>query len=130
MTTAGQLRRAGVYVPPNIPDHEEADAIHFTRSGVVRPAMEELAQRTAELVREELAHNPPPPRETYTLADLRVVLACESDSAVYRTLEKLRLRAYAPGKYRVREVNNAMAKASLRERMAAGYVDEKGREAA
>lgn len=35
MTTAGQLRRAGAYVPPHVPDHEIADAIHFTQAGLV-----------------------------------------------------------------------------------------------
>lgn len=35
MTTAGQLRHAGVYVPAHIPDHETVDAIHFTVAGLV-----------------------------------------------------------------------------------------------
>lgn len=39
MITAGQLRRAGVYVPPHVPDHETVDAIHFAAGAVVvRPA--------------------------------------------------------------------------------------------
>ncbi len=66
--------------------------------------------------------------ETYTLADLRRVLACESESAVYRTLEKIRVRPYAAGKYRVKDVRDGMARAARREAQAAGYLDANGRE--
>jgi hypothetical protein len=87
-------------------------------------------RRIAEHLHALLTVQPPAPKETYSVADLHVVLGCDSDSAVYRTLEKLRVRPYAPGKYRVADVKNGMAKAALRARQAAGYVDEKGREVA
>lgn len=87
-----------------------------------------FAREVADLVVSMLICNPPPRRETYTLSDLRTVLACESDSAVYRSLKVLKIAAYSPGKYRRKDVENQIAKASFHARRAAGYLDEKGRE--
>ncbi len=42
MITAAQLRAAGVFVPPHVPDHEMVEAIHFHKAGSVRP-LEEIA---------------------------------------------------------------------------------------
>lgn len=123
MTNAGQLRRAGVYVPAHVADHE-------TWPPDVEAMVERATTLAVERVMELMRYVPPVRRETYTLADLRIVLACDSDSAVYRTLEKLKVRAYAPGKYRVKDVANAMANASVREQKAAGYLDQHGRVAA
>jgi hypothetical protein len=85
------------------------------------PEQANFALKVADLVVAKLHLSPPPCYETYTLNDLRTVLACESDSAVYRTLERLRVKPYCPGKYSRRDVENAMAKRSHEARRSAGW---------
>ncbi len=82
---------------------------------------EMIAHRVARIVLDRLTYVPLPIKETFTVNDLRDVLACESDSAVYRTLERLRVCAYTPGKYRRRDVLEGIARASFSARQARGW---------
>lgn len=44
MTTARQLRAAGVFVPAHVPDHEQVESINFAKVGTVKPFEEMAAQ--------------------------------------------------------------------------------------
>lgn len=47
-------------------------------------------------------------------AGAMALLACKSTGAFYRERQELKLCAYRPGKYRVRDIENALALAARR----------------
>ncbi len=77
------------------------------------PREEAIAQRTAELV---LARLPAVQSETIGPEALQVMLDCDSVSATYRRAKALGIRAYLPGKYRRKDVENAIARKSYNAR--------------
>lgn len=72
--------------------------------------LEALAQRVATLVAEKLSYTTP--NETLGIAEVMPLLNCRARSTAYRTLAALQVRAYLPGKYRRRDVENAIARMS------------------
>ncbi len=76
---------------------------------LLAPDLEAVAQRTAELV---LARMSAPVGETIGLDGLQTMLGCRSTSATYRAAAALNIRAYLPGKYRRKDVENAIARRS------------------
>lgn len=72
-------------------------------------SIEAVAVRTADLIRS----NPPRPLVVDT-AGAMSLLACDSTSAFHRERAALKLRPYRPGKYRVADIEHALARASQR----------------
>lgn len=79
---------------------------------------EAIARRTAELVLAMLPIGEPLP-ESVTPEGAMKMLACESESALYRELADLGVRAYRPGKHRRDDIVHAVALRSQRARQAA-----------
>lgn len=104
MATAGQLRTAGVYVPPHIPDHDEV--------ALTVPLSEKDVDRLARRFVDVLPAVERLPQISCDIEGVMRLLACKSKSAAYRELEKLRVKPYAMGKYFVREITERVARLS------------------
>lgn len=59
------------------------------------------------------------PRLAVGTKELMRILDCASYSALYRELAELGVKAYRPGKYRLKDVENALAKKSYEARKGA-----------
>lgn len=78
------------------------------------PREEALAQRTAAIVLANLrtAQIDSALTETIGPEELQRMLGCKSKSATYRAANRLRIHPYAPGKYRLKDVQNRIAQRS------------------
>lgn len=123
MATARQLRDAGVYVPANVPDHEEADAIFFRDRSMMRPAVEEVAQRTAELLRpmivaevrlamREQSQASAPTPEVLTLAEAVAYTKRPSAWAFYQWARRWRVKSKTRGRYSRQDLDRALERES------------------
>lgn len=74
-------------------------------------SIEAVAQRVLELQRIRSAP-PTPERITATIDELQTMLGAKSRRATQWQLQKLGVRAYSKGKYRLRDVENAVARRS------------------
>lgn len=79
-------------------------------SATLSPKDEALATRVAEIVLSRLPVANL--RETIGPEELQIMLGCDSVSATYRTAKALGIRAYLPGKYRRKDVENQIARRS------------------
>jgi len=105
MPTAAQLRNAGVYVPAHVRDHEDVPL------GV--PMTEQDVSRVAHKILSILPDMERLPQLSTDLAGVMRLLGCKSRSAAYRELAALGVAPYVTGKYRIRDIENAVARRSI-----------------
>jgi hypothetical protein len=110
LTTAGQLRNAGVYVPAHVPDYEVVDAVTFTSHGMVRPAVEEIAQRVVELMRAAPAI--PSTGSMLTLAEAIAYTKRPSAWAFYKWARLWRVKSKTRGRYSRQDLDRALERES------------------
>lgn len=83
------------------------------------PATEAIAQRIAQLVVNALSSSTgvnSPPSQTIDRHELQSILNCKTAGATYRVAKRLGISPYLRGKYRRKDVENAIARMSLLQR--------------
>jgi len=104
MATAGALRQLGVSVPVCIPSEREVV--------IGLPMNDDDVSRVVHRVIDLLPVLDRLPQISCEIAGVMRMLGCRSRSAAYRELDNLGVAAYIRGKYRIRDIENAVARRS------------------